>query len=229
MAESLVYRSPLLYEMIMLALYGRHYPARYRAIAELVPAGSRVLDLCCGPGILHDRYLRRKGVEYTGLDVNPRFIARVNRRGGRGLVWDLHEDRPLPEADTVVMQASLYQFLPDAAPVVRRMLRAARQRVIIAEPIRNLSDSRLPIAGRPGPSPHRPGARGPPATIHRRDPRRLLRRPAGAAEPGLPHPRGPREGLRPRTAARPRRGGRPGRRRPVTIGHRSRAEEVRRP
>jgi SAM-dependent methyltransferase len=145
MAESLVYRTPLLYEMIMLALYGRHYPARYRAIAELVPAGSRVLDLCCGPGILHDRYLRRKKVEYTGLDVNPRFIARVNRRGGRGLVWDLHEDRPLPEADTVIMQASLYQFLPDAAPVVRRMLRAASRRVIIAEPIRNLSDSRLPI------------------------------------------------------------------------------------
>src|SRR5205823_4786501 len=55
------------------------------------------------------------------------------------------DERPLPPADSVVMQASLYQFLPDAAPVVRRMLQAARERVIIAEPIRNLSDSRLPI------------------------------------------------------------------------------------
>jgi hypothetical protein len=45
----------------------------------------------------------------------------------------------------VLMQASLYQFLPDAGPVVRRMLRAARRCVIITEPIRNLSDSRVPV------------------------------------------------------------------------------------
>ena len=43
---------PLLYESLMLALYGRHYAARFRAIAELIPAGSSVLELCCGPGIL---------------------------------------------------------------------------------------------------------------------------------------------------------------------------------
>jgi hypothetical protein len=39
------------------------------------------------------------------------------------------------------MQASLYHFLPDASPVVDRMLQAARKRVIIAEPIRNLASS----------------------------------------------------------------------------------------
>jgi hypothetical protein len=43
------------------------------------------------------------------------------------------------------MQASLYHFLPDASQVVDRMLEAARKRVIIAEPVRNLatSNSRL--------------------------------------------------------------------------------------
>jgi SAM-dependent methyltransferase len=144
-AESLVYRNPLIYEGIIRALYGRHYSARYRTVAELIPPGSSVLELCCGPGVLHDRQLRHMGVEYTGLDVNRRFLARVNRQGGRGYVWDLHGDRPLPPADSVIMQGSLYQFLPDAAPVVRRMLRAARERVIIAEPIRNLAASRLPL------------------------------------------------------------------------------------
>src|SRR6185437_9874195 len=118
----------------MRALYGRRYAARYRAIADLIPAGSSVLDLCCGPGTLHDRYLSRKGVDYTGLDVNARFVARVTRRGGRGLVWDLQEGRALPPADSVVMLASLYQFLPDPAPVLLRMLRAARERVVVAEP-----------------------------------------------------------------------------------------------
>jgi trans-aconitate methyltransferase len=144
-AASLVYRNALLYELVMVGLYGRHYAARYRAVAALIPPGSSVLDLCCGPGVLFDRYLKPKGVVYTGLDVNARFVARVRRRGGEGLVWDLHRDRPLPTADTLVMQASLYQFLPDASSVVRRMLQAAREQVVIAEPIRNLSDSSLPI------------------------------------------------------------------------------------
>jgi SAM-dependent methyltransferase len=144
-AGSLVYRNSFVYELIIRVLYGRHHEARYRAIADLIPARSSVLDLCCGPGVLHDRYLRHLGVEYTGLDISPSFIERVNRQGGRGYVWDLLGDRPLPSADSVIMQASLYQFLPDAAPVVRRMLQAAREQVVIAEPIRNLSTSRIPL------------------------------------------------------------------------------------
>jgi SAM-dependent methyltransferase len=144
MARSWVYRNDLVYELVMLGLYGRHYRARYRAVADLIPDGASVLDLCCGPGVLFDRYLRARSVDYTGIDVNPRFIARVNRRGGRGLLGDVADERPLPEADAVVMQASLYQFLPDPAPVVRRMLRAARERVILAEPVRNLATSSIP-------------------------------------------------------------------------------------
>jgi SAM-dependent methyltransferase len=129
----------------MLVLYGRHYTSRYRAIVELIPDGSSVVDLCCGPALLYHRYLRTKGVQYTGLDINANFIARLKRRGGGGQVWDLRSDEALPPADYVIMQASLYHFLPDASPVVDRMLKAARRRVIIAEPIRNLvtSNSRL--------------------------------------------------------------------------------------
>lgn len=151
MATSLIYRSASMYELAMLLLYGRHYTSRFRAIADLIPAGSTVLDLCCGPAPLYHRYLRTKDVQYTGLDINANFIARLVRRGGRGQVWDLRGEQALPAADYVIMQASLYHFLPDASPVVDRMLRAARRRVIIAEPIRNLttSDSRfLSLLGR---------------------------------------------------------------------------------
>jgi ubiquinone/menaquinone biosynthesis C-methylase UbiE len=82
MATSLIYRSASLYELAMLLLYGRHYTSRYRAIAELVPVGSSVLDLCCGPALLYHRYLRTKDVQYTGLDINANFIARLLRRTG---------------------------------------------------------------------------------------------------------------------------------------------------
>ena len=135
----------------MVVLYGRHYTSRYRAIAELIPAGSNVLDVCCGPAVLYHRYLRSTDVRYTGLDINAKFIAQLIRRGGNGQVWDLRQDKVLPPADYVIMQASLYHFLPDTSQVVDRMLDAARKRVIIAEPIRNLatSDSRfLSLLGR---------------------------------------------------------------------------------
>ena len=142
MATSLIYRSASMYELAMLLLYGRHYASRYRAISELIPGGSSVLDLCCGPALLYHRCLRAKSVQYTGLDINTKFIEQLIRRGGSGQVWDLRSDEPLPPADYVIMQASLYHFLPDASHVVNRMLQAARQQVIIAEPVRNLATSK---------------------------------------------------------------------------------------
>lgn len=141
MATSLIYRNSSLYELAMVLLYGRHYGERYRAVADLIPEGSSVVDLCCGPAILYHRYLRSKSVEYTGLDINSGFIAGLVRGGGTGRVFDLRSEEPLPSADYLIMQASLYHFLPEASGVLERMLAAANHRVIIAEPIRNLATS----------------------------------------------------------------------------------------
>src|SRR5581483_10793562 len=146
MLGSILYRKSLLYELTMVMLYGRYYTARYQAIADLVPAHSSVLDLCCGPGVLYERFLRRKGVHYTGLDVSQSFVDRVNRIVARGRVWDVAKRNALPPADYVIMQGALYQFLPEPGPVVERMLEAARKQVIIAEPVRNLADSNIPLA-----------------------------------------------------------------------------------
>ena len=145
MATSFIYKSTAIYELAMLLLYGRHYASRYRAIADLIPAGSSVLDLCCGPAILYQRYLRAKSVKYTGLDINEKFIDRLNRKGGSGKLWNLRDDQPLPPSDYVIMQASLYHFLPDPSAIVNRMLQAAHKQVIIAEPIRNLATSNSKI------------------------------------------------------------------------------------
>ncbi|MFJ1455999.1 class I SAM-dependent methyltransferase [Nocardia sp. N2S4-5] len=141
MGTSPVYRNATVYELLMRGLYGRHYRSRYRAIADLIPDGAEVMDVCCGPATLYTRYLRGRTGSYTGLDLNSRFIARLEDAGGRGTVWDVDADVPLPAADHVVMQASLYQFLPEPAPVLERMLAAARERVIVSEPIRNLASS----------------------------------------------------------------------------------------
>lgn len=142
MPQSLIYRSPLLYRSAMLVLYGRHYFSRCRVIADLIPANSSVLELCCGPADLYRRYLKPKNVRYTGLDINPRFVSTL---GEFGRMWNVQDATPLPAADYVLMQASLYHFLPEPSPVIDRMLDAAEKQVIVAEPIRNLAESRIPF------------------------------------------------------------------------------------
>jgi SAM-dependent methyltransferase len=145
MSESVIYRSTLVYEAVMVLLYGRHYAARYRALAESIEPGSSVLDVCCGPAILYRRYLRPRDVRYRGLDYNRTFVERLKRDGIEAETWDLREERPLPTADYVVMQASLYHFLPAPAPVVDRLVAAARRFAIVAEPVRNLTSSSNPL------------------------------------------------------------------------------------
>lgn len=144
----------------MRTLYGRHYAARLRAVADRVPAGASVLELCPGPGALYQRHLHQRNPDYTGLDINDRFVARLRRVGARAQQRDLSRPEPLPAADVTIIQASLYHFLPTAEELVDRMLAAARLRVIIAEPIRNLATSPLPVVALIGRRAADPGAGG---------------------------------------------------------------------
>ena len=161
MSTSLVYRNASSYELLMRALYGRHYAARLWAVAAQVPAGASVLELCCGPGTLYLRHLRGRAGGYVGLDVNAGFVRRLRRRGVDARELDVASGAaPLPQADVAIMQASLYHFLPSADQVVDRMLAAARDRVIIAEPIRNLAASKLPVVGSLGRRAADPGVGG---------------------------------------------------------------------
>lgn len=143
--KGIIYRNRLLYELAMYALYGRYYSDRYRAMTNLVEANSSVLDICCGPGILYGRYLRAKNISYTGVDLNPVFIKQVIAYGATGAVQDVRMIEAFPGADFVIMQASLYHFLPDAAPILKRMLMAAKKSLIITEPIRNVAYCKSPL------------------------------------------------------------------------------------
>jgi SAM-dependent methyltransferase len=158
---SLIYRSASVYELVMRALYGRHHRERLRAVAEQVPAGATVLELCCGPGSLYLRHLRARVSSYVGLDANPKFVAGLQARGVDARLIDLIDGvQLLPRADVAIMQASLYHFLPDPDTIVRRMLDVAERCVIISEPIRNLSSSTLPLIGTIGRCATDPGVGG---------------------------------------------------------------------
>ncbi|HUO69590.1 MAG TPA: methyltransferase domain-containing protein [Solirubrobacteraceae bacterium] len=161
MSTSIIYRSAAGYELVMRALYGRHYAARMRAVAAQVPDGASVLELCCGPGTLYRRYLRERVGGYVGLDLNEGFVAGLQDAGIDARTLDLTDaTEPLPEADVVLIQASLYHFLPNARSLLERMLAAARDRVIVSEPIRNLASSELPLVRALGRRGSDPGAGG---------------------------------------------------------------------
>lgn len=158
---SLIYRSAFGYELVMRALYGRHYDERMRAVAAEVPHGASVVELCCGPGTLYKRYLRSRTSAYIGLDVNQHFVDALKAEGIDARQVDLKTSTdPLPHADVALMQASLYHFIPRAEEIVNRMLAAALRRVIISEPIRNLSSSEHPLIRRLGRRASDPGVGG---------------------------------------------------------------------
>ena len=145
MSTSVIYKFSWLYEAFILARYRGEYSERSEALARLIPKRSSVVDLCCGPATLYFRHLRHQEVSYTGLDINRSFIERLSARGATGILWDVTTSAPLPKADYLIMQGSLYHFLPNPHPIVDRMLAAAYKHVLITEPVLNLLDSRNPI------------------------------------------------------------------------------------
>src|SRR5712691_5628140 len=120
-----IYRFPTLYRLAMRVGYGADSEARYPLVADLVAdqtgQPSHILELCCGDLALY-RHLLRRGLarSYLGLEQSP--------------------------ADTVIMQASLYQFHDIADTLLPRLWTAARRLLVIAEPVRNLSQSRYGAA-----------------------------------------------------------------------------------
>jgi hypothetical protein len=137
-----VYRFPALYGLGMRLAYRGDFPARYALVAAQLPGPTHVLEVCYGDLRLHD-HLQREGLllSYVGLDGAPAMVARGRARGLDVRIADLRARPRLPEADTVIMQASLYQFHEIAEALVQDLWAAARRRLLLAEPVRNLARS----------------------------------------------------------------------------------------
>ena len=61
--------------------YSRNYTVIHEAIVRLVPDGSRVLDVGCGPGLLCRRIKQeRSAARVLGVDFSPYVIARNQER-----------------------------------------------------------------------------------------------------------------------------------------------------
>ncbi|WP_420177033.1 methionine biosynthesis protein MetW [Luteococcus sp. OSA5] len=96
-------------------------------VADLVPHGSRVLDLGCGGGELLDALARTKGCRGTGVEKDPEQVLRAIRRGV-----------PLIELD---LDSQLDEFADDSYDVVvlSRTLQAVRHPQQLLEEISRIA------------------------------------------------------------------------------------------
>lgn len=139
-----LYSSPLLYTLAMRFLYWPYFDDRYRVLAELIPEGASVVDACCGDSYLYSNFLAQKNVDYIGLDNSPAMVQAGTERGLDIRLWNALEDE-VPEADVVVMQGALCHFMSAATRVISKLQAAAREIVLISEPIRDEQSSEIPL------------------------------------------------------------------------------------
>lgn len=135
-----VYWHPLIYRAAMKAVYGDCFDRRYKLIADEIPDNSRVDDFCCGDAKLYFNYLRPKNIQYRGFDLNPVFVRWLKRRSIEAFTFDLKTDS-VPPGQILVLQASLYQFIPNQRKILDKLFSSGHDKIIIAEPVANLSQS----------------------------------------------------------------------------------------
>lgn len=106
--------------------------ADYALIGEMIPHGSRVLDLGCGDGALLLWLKEQKGVQARGVEQNRELVQKAIARGVTVYQGDLEEslaEYPPGAFDYVILSQTLQESRRPLT-VIEGMLRIGRHAVI---------------------------------------------------------------------------------------------------
>ena len=107
-------------------------PTIPRAIAELVPKGSRVLDLGCGDGAMLDYLQRERGCTGYGIELADANVLACVARGVNVIQLNLDEGLAIFEDASfdVVLQIDTLQHLRNAEVMLRETARVGRVGIV---------------------------------------------------------------------------------------------------
>ena len=137
MVKSIIYWHPWIYRIAMMLYYGKEYSKRYLVIVKEV-GNMEVLDVCCGDCKLSN-YVKK----YKGIDFNEEFVKSARKKGLDVAKIDIAKGN-IPKSECIVMQDSLYQFIPNHEKLIKKLLRQSKK-VIISEAGITLGQSKNPI------------------------------------------------------------------------------------
>jgi methionine biosynthesis protein MetW len=103
-----------------------------RAIGELVPKGSRVLDLGCGDGAMLDYLQRERGCSGYGIEIADANVLACIARGVNVIQLNLDEGLEIFEDASfdVVLQIDTLQHLRNAEVMLRETARVGRVGIV---------------------------------------------------------------------------------------------------
>jgi methionine biosynthesis protein MetW len=104
----------------------------FRAIANLVRPGARVLDIGCGEGVLLDMLARDKQVEGRGLEISPANVSLCLARGMAVVQGDADHDLadfPSRAFDYALLSQTL-QTVRHPKQVLTELLRIADRAIV---------------------------------------------------------------------------------------------------
>ncbi len=106
--------------------------ATVEAIASLVPAGSRVLDLGCGDGELLAHLQEKRGCSGYGIEIDDANLLACVRRGVNVIQLNLDEGLAMFDDASfdVVLQIDTLQHLRNAEVMLRETARVGRIGII---------------------------------------------------------------------------------------------------
>ena len=123
--RSPIYWTAVGYDLLINLLYGERHRQNLLSVAERIPEGAFVVELCSGTGMLYRKHLKAKNCNYLGLDANGHFVMACQKRGVPTRLFDLLTD-DIPKADYVVIVSSMYHFQKGQDELMLRMLAVAR-------------------------------------------------------------------------------------------------------
>ncbi len=103
-----------------------------QAIAQLVPEGSRVLDLGCGDGALLQYLQRERGCSGYGVELDDANVLACAQRGVNVLQLNLDQGLKVfaDQSFDVVLQIDTLQHLRNAEVVLRETARVGRTGIV---------------------------------------------------------------------------------------------------